>query len=364
LDHATTGLIPEYSLKVMYNHLTHRFEEGIRISEFWDLWEQADSIRNLIGKMINCSEKEVIYGSSSTQLFNIFSNGISLKSGDNIVTTDSVYPANAYVWLNKKYKGIELRFAKTHYGKVFIDELFSLVDRRTRAVSICMVDNKTGYRHDIKRIGEMCRIYDIPLIVDATQATNAFQIDVKKMNIDFLTTSIYKWLLSPLGLGFAYINKDFSNQLNQNSVGWVGTINRRNNKVKQLRLSNEARRFETGGINFLALFGMAEVINRYLKLTGERIEERIILLVNYLYSRIVELNKIRLYNYYPLQNRSGIVLLYIPRDINITYRKLEKYNIRARIITNKLLRVSLHYMNNKKDVDTLISALKNIENKK
>src|SRR5699024_3404949 len=192
-------------------------------------------------------------------------------------TTDSVYPANAYVWLNKKYKGIELRFAKTHYGKVFIDELFSLVDRRTRAVSICMVDNKTGYRHDIKRIGEMCRIYDIPLIVDATQATNAFQIDVKKMNIDFLTTSIYKWLLSPLGLGFAYINKDFSNQLNQNSVGWVGTINRRNNKVKQLRLSNEARRFETGGINFLALFGMAEVINRYLKLTGERIEERIIL---------------------------------------------------------------------------------------
>src|SRR5699024_12779196 len=139
----------------MYNHLTHRFEEGIRISEFWDLWEQADSIRNLIGKMINCSEKEVIYGSSSTQLFNIFSNGISLKSGDNIVTTDSVYPANAYVWLNKKYKGIELRFAKTHYGKVFIDELFYLVDRRTRAVSICIVDNKTGYRNDIKSILEL-----------------------------------------------------------------------------------------------------------------------------------------------------------------------------------------------------------------
>jgi selenocysteine lyase/cysteine desulfurase len=361
LDHATTGLIPSYSLKAMNEHLSRRNEQGIDGAEFWGIWERADNIRALIGKMINCSAGEVVYGSSSTQLFNIFANGIALETGDNVVTTDTTYPADAYIWLNKQAQGIDLRFAKTNKGFVTVDEIFSLVDERTRAVSICLVDNKTGFRHDIAEIGRRCRERGIFTIVDATQAVNAINVDVKALNVDFVTSSVYKWLLSPLGQAFAYIDREFLPRLFQSQVGWVGTVDRSKNDARHLFLSDEARRFESGGISFTSLFGLEKVVERCLEIGGDEIETYIMSLVSYVYERAGQLKRFKIFGGYAPENRSSIVSFEIPFGMSVTDEMMKGYGLRTRTMGGSILRTGYHYMNTREDVDRLFEVLLELE---
>ena len=362
LDHATTGLIPAYSLDAMHDYLSMR-AGGIGMAGYWDLWRRADEIREPLGKMFGCEGREIVYGLSSTQLFNIFANGIGLKNGDNVVTPETTYPANAFIWLNKASEGIELRYVDklANDGRMTPDELFELVDERTRVVSINLVDSRTGFRQDVAEIGRRCRQRGIYMIVDATQAANALFIDVKALNADFVTTSGYKWFLGPLGHGFAYIDKDLLPKLSQSYVGWVGTVDRSRLDARRMDLCDDARRFESGNINFAALFGMEKVVERYLSIGGEAIEDHIMSLVDHVYKRASELSRFKIYGNYLRENRSGIVVFEIPEGIAITDEQMSAHGVRAWVRRGAILRTGFHYMNTMSDVDCLIDMLKKFE---
>lgn len=363
LDHPTYGLIPQYSLDRMVPYLERRNSEGVSVTEFWNTWNHADDLRRDIAEMIGCDGTEVLYGQSSTQLFNIIANGIALEPGDNIVTTDSVYPADAYVWLNKEAQGIELRYAETGTEGISPEELMNYTDGHTKAVALCMVENKTGWCHDMKRIGELCHQRNILLIADVTQCINVKKINVREMNIDFLTTSIYKWMMGAQGLGFGYIRKELLPLLSQNVCGWVGSVDRSHNNAKQLKLSSDAKRFELGGISFSALLGMEAVVKRYLELGGGAVEERVQTLVQHVYDRAKrDLKKIKLNAELPRENRSGIVIFKIPEGMKITDEMLAARGIRARVMNGTVIRTGFHYINNLNDADRLIDALAEIEN--
>ena len=361
LDHATFGLIPQYALDAMCSYLVGRNTQGVNVNQFFDMWNETDAFRATLGQMVGCAGSEIVYGQSSTALFNIFANGIGLKPGDNVVTTEGVYPADAYVFLNLADKGIELRYAKTTAAGISPEELLSHADDRTKAVVVCMVENQNGFRHDMMRIGQLCRQRNILFAADATQCTNAFPIDVKAMQIDFLTTSLYKWMMGEQGHAFGYISQNLLPNLAQSICGWVGTQDRAHNTATQLKLSQDAKRFELGGINFAAQFGMQPVVRRYLELGAENIEAQIQSLVQRVYERSDELKHFCLVAKLPQVNRSGIVIFKIPDDLTVTDDMLTKRKIRARVMRNNTLRTGFHYINNFEDVDCLIDALKDIE---
>jgi cysteine desulfurase len=70
------------------------------------------------------------------------------------------------------------------------------------------VNNEIGVIQDLEEIGQIIKENSnrAKFHVDAVQSYGKFFIDVKKMNIDFLTTSAHK-LHGPKGVGFIYIRK-------------------------------------------------------------------------------------------------------------------------------------------------------------
>ena len=362
-DHGTSGLIPEYACSLMCDYLRNRTENGMGINGFWDNWDYADNLRSDIGKMLNCSPNEIAYGQSSTQLYNIFANGIELERGDNVVTAATSYPADAYVWRNKASEGIELRLVETDDGYLSAEALMERTDSRTKAVSVCMVEHLTGMLHDVKRIGNMCGERGIPFVVDATQAVGALKIDMNDLNVDFLTTSGYKWLQSPLGIGFAYINENFLPRLKQSVIGWVGTKNRSKNKAEALDLSENANRFELGGMNFVALRGMGAVIERYNGLGADDIDSYIRSLSGFFYEEASAFKKFKIMGGFPSENRSQIVVIKPPEGLIVTDGMLEPYGVSCRCYANGCIRAGFHYCNNQSDIERLIDCLIDIENK-
>jgi len=366
LDHSTTGMIPDYSLKVMEEQLEKRFREGMDIDEYHiGKWGYMDALRDKIGQMFNCKGHQVCYGMSSTQLMNILGSGLDFHPGDNVVTTDTGYQGDNFVWLNMADRGVETRFAKTKRGYISNEDLMSYCDEHTRIVCLTIVDNKHGIHFDLDGIGKLCHEKGILLAVDATQGANVFDIDIKRQHISFLASSGYKWFMCPVGIGFACIDEDLLPKLYQSQCGWVGYVNRRKVNNMVLDLTPDARRFEYGGVNFLGFYALGESVERNLRLGSKNIEEYVMSMVDMVYARAPkELKRFKLYNEsLPRINRAQVIALVVPEDMmgKVTTKTMREKGLICRVFDDGILRIGFHYMNTPGDVDKLFDTLKRIE---
>ena len=362
LDTSTMGLIPKYAADVMTSYLENRVNFSLDIDDYHMQWEDVDEIRKDIAKMIGAEcKEEIAFGQNSSTLFNIFTNGLNLKKGDNVIIYDTAFPAMTYVWLNlQEAIGIEIRVAKSKNGEVLADDLFRLADENTKAVTVCYVDSGTGYRHDLAKIGNWCREKNISFGVDATQACGAMKLDVKKMKIDFLTTSSYKWLQGIQGIGFAFIDNKFIKKLNQFEMGWANVSDRINGEPFNLIISKSACRFENGGLPIIGIYGLHETVKKYLQLKGEDIENYILDLTDYLYEKTKEISEISIAFPHERKNRSGLISIYVPEYFQLSEAKMRMAGVRAKVQGKNRIRIGIHYYNNKQDIDCFLEYLKSL----
>ncbi len=364
LNSAQNGLIPTYAAEAMTQYIMRRHVFALDVISMTAMWNDADDLRVKIARLLNCKSGEVLFGVNSSELFNLFSNGISLHTGDNVVTYDCAYFAMTYTWFNKEQEGVETRIAHAKKGAVSAEDLMALCDEHTRALTVCHVDFESGYRHDLKKLGRFCRERGIWFGVDATQSCGAMNIDVEEMQIDFLTTSTYKWLQCLLGLGFAYISSRLLPQLKQSVIGWVGTVDKLHNDPMVLQLTQDARRFECGGLSFCAMEGLKKTVDAYLRLGKQDVEDYILSLTDYAYQRAAALKECRIVGDFSPEHRSGIVTIQYPERFGINREFLQSRNINAMPQGSGRCRLSLHYYNNRSDIDVFFDLLKELENEK
>lgn len=364
LNTAQNGLLPTYASLAMQEYIEHRHLNALDVIAMTAQWDDLDIVRAKVGRMLNSKSSEIMFGSSMSELMNIFTNGLDLKKGDNVVIYNNTYFSISYSWFNLRDRlGIEVRVAESDEGRTPCERLFEFVDENTRAISVCHVDFDSGYRHELSEIGAFCKERGIAFAVDGTQACGAMKVDVKAMNIDFYAASTYKWLQGLLGLGFAFIDENFMPKLSQSVMGWVGTVDKLHNDPMVLELCDEARKFECGGISFVALEGLSRVIDNYLRLGADDIEEYILDLADYCYERAGRLKDCSVYGHAGRENRSGIVTFTIPESYGITREFLNSHQINAMILDGTKVRLAMHYYNNKGDIDRFFDLLESMEGK-
>ncbi len=365
LDTSTTGAIPQYACNAICTYLQERTCLGMDIDYYHEQWEYADCVRDEIAAMTGAENgRTIAFGQNSSSLFNFFCNGLSLERGDNVIVYETAFPAMTYQWLNMQQRlGIEVRVAKAADGRIPAESLFQLADQRTKALTVCHVDSGTGYRHDLKKLGHWCRTHGIAFGVDATQSCGAMKIHVQEMEIDFLTSSCYKWLQGVQGLGFAYIAPEFMDKLNQTEMGWANVSDRIDGDPFDLVLSQTACRFENGGLPAPGLYGLSEVIRTYMRLGADDIQQYILELADYLHERVSQVPGLSTAFWHEPEHRSNLVFITFPEELNLSDARLRAAGIRARVQRKDRMRVGIHYYNNRTDIDRLVGYLEQRINK-
>ena len=360
LDTASTGMLATRTRNALVDYIEYRYENGLTLSEFGENWKHADEMRKTIAQVINADPEEIFYSDSTSGTLNVFSAGIELPENANVVTSGQSFPSTIFNWKNRVGHD-NVRIAAPENAAMPSQKLFDLVDENTAVIALCLVENTTGFRYNLKEISDFCQERGIYLALDITQCITGMKIDVKETPVDFMAAASYKWLGGLFGVGFGYVSKRVLDKVHPAYVGWTGVKDRRPAADFSLTLSPNANKFETGSPNWVGIRGMEQSMQIYLELGADDVEEHILTLVDYLYSQVSTLEKVNIVGNFAPENRSGIVYLTIPSEWNITDELMKEHGIRAHAANGPAgasIRVALHFYNNKEDVDKFIAFLK------
>lgn len=176
------------------------------------LREAFDSIYNAINAD---SSDDVIITSCATESNNwvlkgvyfneILKNDGKLGSKNHIITTQVEHPAISATCEFLESLGVKITYIPVN-SKAGIDSkaIREAITPNTMLVSVMWANNETGVIFPIKEIGEICKENDVLFHTDAVQAIGKVKVDVKDVNVDFLSFSAHKFH-GPKGIGGLYI---------------------------------------------------------------------------------------------------------------------------------------------------------------
>ena len=109
--------------------------------------------------------------------------------------------------LFKEKKGAEIKFASVNEnGDVDIDEFKRLITDKTKIIAFTHISNVTGTILPIKKIIDLAKSKNIPVLIDGTQGAPHSVLDVQDLDCDFYAISCHK-MYGPNGLGILYAKK-------------------------------------------------------------------------------------------------------------------------------------------------------------
>lgn len=329
-------------------------------------------------KLLNADPEEIALVESTSHGLNIAANGIELKDGDNIITTNLEFIQVALPWcVMRKEKDIEIRVAKTKDTRFTAADFIKLCDGRTRAIVTSTVEWCNGWRMDLKEIGDFCKERGIYLVVDAVQELGVCKLDTKQFHVDILTAGGHKWLNSPFGTGVLYINKETLPKLKSVYHGYLNTKeppegwggyweNPAAPSVNNWEFDMTARKFEIGGTaNYPGAVALGESLALVNEIGIENIQAHVEELSAYCMERLEALGAVIITHKDP-GRRAGIVIARIYDDLETERMILKRLHSQRIFIAQRFtdyvggFRISCHFFNNHKDIDNLAAALQQL----
>lgn len=212
LDYASTTPCDPQVVNEMLPYFSKFFGNPNSLHKFGTEAKIAlDKSRSKIQNLINSEFDEIIFTSGATQSTQIAlqrtMKSFSTNKKNGLTTLKTEHKATLDTANLIKSMGFELNFIEVGKdGLINIDNFENTLSENTALFSICMVNNETGVLQDIKRITQICHQKNILVHVDATQALGKINIDVKDLDIDFMSASGHK-IYGPKGIGLLFCKK-------------------------------------------------------------------------------------------------------------------------------------------------------------
>ncbi|MFM8453927.1 MAG: SufS family cysteine desulfurase [Gammaproteobacteria bacterium] len=217
LDNASTTQKPKIVLDALaeyYGHYNSNIHRGVH-SLSMQATESYEAARKTVADFIGApSEKNCIFTKGTTEGLNLLTHSFGaafLEPGDNIIISSMEHHANIVPWqILCEQKQLELRVIPLVKDKISegiaeldLKALETLIDAKTKLLSITYVSNALGVINPIEKIIGLAKKRSIPVCVDAAQAVAHLPIDVQALDCDFLVFSGHK-LYGPTGIGVLY----------------------------------------------------------------------------------------------------------------------------------------------------------------
>lgn len=376
LDSGATSLKPSCVIDAVvnfYSCYTANIHRGDYDNSFIASKEYDETRKHVCKLLNNDDPDEIIFTSGTTASINnlAYSYGLNiLNKGDVILTTLSEHASDILPWFKVKEKteAIIKYIPLNNDGTFNIDNFKKVLNEgNVKIVALPLISNVLGYINPIKEISKLAHEKGAIICVDGAQGVPHIKVDVKDLDIDFLSFSAHK-MLGPSGVGVLYGKKELLDKMDPLFMG--GGANARFNKEGEIILKEIPTRFEAGTPNIEGVIGFKKALEYLLEIGMDNIEKHEKELGRYIVERLSSLPNIEIYN--PKTdcsivsfNVKGIFAQDVGSYLNSFNIAVRTGNHCAKMLHNiigasETVRVSAYLYNDKEDIDKLYNALKDI----
>jgi cysteine desulfurase / selenocysteine lyase len=356
LNHAAVSPPPTTAIAALNEQIADVAANGSLHYRSW--LARKENARKLAATMLNARAEQIAFMRNTSDGLSTIANGLNWKKGENIVTFQNEFPANVYAWRHiRDTKDVELRFCPERDGRIDLDEFIGLIDEKTRVVAVSAVQYASGFRADLRKIGEAARAVDALFVVDVIQAMGVCPLDVEVDLIDVAAGGCHKWLLSPEGVGILYISERARARLEPTLVGWVSVENPEDYSNFEQKFRPAARPWETGTFASSLFYALEASLTLLSELGAQKIYDYLVGLGDFLCENI-DREKYEIVSSRADGEKSPIVC--VRNKTGWTPHELYKHLLRQNIVVaprGDRLRVAPHIYNTFDEIEKLLASL-------
>lgn len=225
-------------------------------------WQEVKAkLARALGK--TCRKEDVGLIGGATEGVNVIVNGLTLKRGDEVITTTHEHVAVHSALLNRMQRdGIAIRLFEPDIVRAAgnVERIARLITPRTRLIFISHVTCTTGQLFPAKDIAALARSKGIWFALDGAQAPVCAPFDIVESGVDFYTCSTHKWVMGPKRTGFIYVRQGMLDTLRPQTVGG-GSSARYDAAKGEFVLKDTAERFESGTQNDALFYSLGTALD-------------------------------------------------------------------------------------------------------
>ena len=370
-DNAATSQTPTSvidSISDYYKKYNANIHRGVHsVSE--EATEAYESSRKKIQKHFNAKlSEEIIFTSGTTHSINIIANGYTelLSSDDEIIVSGMEHHSNIVPWqmmVEKNHAKLNVIPLKEN-GELDLDHFKSIISSKTKVVFLNHVSNALGIINPIEEIIEISHKNGAVVLIDGAQSSAHFSIDLQKLDIDYFTASAHK-LCGPTGIGFLYGKKELLKKLSPLMGGgeMISDVT-----FKKTTYADLPHKFEAGTPNISGAIAFGYALDYLNEIGLKNIYNYENELLDYATKSLKKIDGLKIYG--DVKNKTSVISFNIenlhPYDIGSI---LDKFGIAVRtgqhcaqpimdhFHISGTVRVSLSFINTKKEVDKLVEAI-------
>jgi len=355
-----------------YYHLNANIHRGVHyLSQ--KATEAHEAARTTVADFLHADHREeIVFTRGTTEAINLVATSFGeafCKSGDEIIVSVMEHHSNIVPWqMLCERKGLKLQVIPMNVqGELDLDVYKSLLNERTKIVSIAHVSNVLGTINPVKEMIQSAHALNIPVMIDGAQAVPHIPVNVMELDADFYVFSAHK-IYGPTGIGVLYGKSSWLNAIPPYQGGgeMISTVTFEKTTYNELPF-----KFEAGTPDYIGSTALAEAL-RYVQTIGlEKIAAHEYELLTYATNRLLEIENMRIIG--TAKHKSSVISFLVgnihPYDLGML---LDKLGIAVRTghhcaqpLIDSLeipgtVRASFAFYNTKQEIDIFIEALKRV----
>lgn len=181
--------------------------------------------RESLSKFVGCQAKDLFFTSNPTFAVNVIMRTIKLNAGDEILATNHEYGAMDRTW-NFYCKKSGVKYIRQNISlpivskEQIITEFWKGYNQNTKVIFLNQMSSATALIFPVKEICDRAKELGLITIVDGAHVPGHIDLNISALNPDYYTGTLHKWMLSPKGSSFLYVNAELQNDLEPLIVSW------------------------------------------------------------------------------------------------------------------------------------------------